>query len=63
MQSLSYAILVRKKCHGLLIWAAPTTMVIQRIQGILTIGRCLCLTHSSQELAVKGELKVTANPF
>lgn len=31
--------------------------------GNFTTGRCLRLTRSSQELAVKGELKVTASPF
>lgn len=30
--------------------------------GNFTIGRCLCLTCSSQELAVKGELKVITSP-
>lgn len=31
--------------------------------GNFTIGRCLCLTCSSQELAVKGELKVITGPL
>ena len=34
MQSLGYAIAVRKKCHGLLMWAVATTSGAQRIQGI-----------------------------
>ena len=34
LQSLGYAIAVRKKCHGLLLWAVATTSGAQRIQGI-----------------------------